>query len=150
MSRLDFYHLQTSNLDAVLPQLLEKAYGMKQHIIIKIGTEERVSYINSLLWTYDEESFLPHGAKSDGNAELQPIWLTSSDDNPNNAKMLFLVDGADYEIAKLSEFERVFYIFDGNVPEHLAKAREFWKAAKNSGIDCFYWQQNDAGKWQQK
>lgn len=150
MSRLDFYHLQVSNLDNVLPSLLEKAYGSKEHIVVKIGTDERVSYINNLLWIYDEESFLPHGSKSDGNAPLQPIWLTAGDDNPNAAEMLFLVDGADYDIAKLKDFERVFYIFDGNVPEHLNKAREFWKSAKEAEIDCFYWQQNDQGKWQQK
>ena len=150
MSRLDFYHLQTADLEHTLPILLEKAYALNKKIIVKIGTEERVSYINTLLWSYDEESFLPHGAKADGNAELQPIWLTSGDDNPNSATMLFLVDGAVYESAKLSEFERVFYIFDGNDADMLTKAREFWKSAKSEGLECFYWQQNDQGKWQQK
>ncbi len=150
MSRMDFYHLQTSILDAVLPQLLEKVYANKQRAVVKIGTRERVGYINTLLWTYDEESFLPHGSKADGNAELQPVWLTADDDNPNNANMLFLVDGADYDADKLESFVRIFYIFDGNVPEHLNKAREYWKFAKDAGVDCFYWQQNDTGKWQQK
>ena len=150
MSRLDFYHLQTTDLDHTLPILLEKAYALDKKIMVKIGTQERVSYINTLLWTYEDASFLPHGAKADGNAELQPIWLTSGDDNPNNATLLFLVDGADYDIAKLADFERTFYIFDGNNPEQLTQAREFWKTAKGSGLECFYWQQNEQGKWQQK
>lgn len=150
MSRLDFYHLQTTDLEHTLPVLLDKAYGLKKNIVIKIGTTERVAYINTLLWTYDDESFLPHGSKADGNADLQPIWLTDGDDNPNAAVMLFLVDGADYDVAKLADFERTFYIFDGNNTEMLNKARAFWKSAKDSGCECFYWQQNEQGKWQQK
>ncbi|MBR4106159.1 MAG: DNA polymerase III subunit chi [Alphaproteobacteria bacterium] len=150
MSRIDFYHLQTTDLEHTLPILLDKAYALQKKILVKIGTAERVDYINTLLWTYDEESFLPHGAKSDGNAELQPIWLTSGDDNPNSAAMLFLIDGAVYDTAKLVEFERVFYIFDGNDADMLTKAREFWKQVKKAGLESFYWQQNDQGKWQQK
>lgn len=150
MSRLDFYHLQTTDLEHTLPILLDKAYALGKKIVVKIGTKERIAYINTLLWTYDETSFLPHGAKTDGNAELQPIWLTDGDDNPNAATMLFLVDGADYAVAELNAFERIFYIFDGNNPEQLTHAREFWKTAKGGGLECFYWQQNEQGKWQQK
>lgn len=150
MSRIDFYHLQTVDLEYTLPNLLEKAYALGKKIMVKVGTSERVAYLNTLLWTYDEESFLPHGTKSDGNADRQPIWLTDGNDNPNNAEMLFLVDGADYDIVKLSDFDRVFYIFDGNNNEALSHAREFWKASKEAGLECFYWQQNEQGKWQQK
>lgn len=150
MSRIDFYHIQTTDLEHTLPILLDKAYALQKKILVKIGTPERLDYINTMLWTYDDDSFLPHGAKSDGNAELQPIWLTSGEDNPNGAVMLFLVDGAICQTDKLSEFERVFYIFDGNDADMLAKAREFWKLVKGAGLESFYWQQNDQGKWQQK
>ncbi|MBQ9235359.1 MAG: DNA polymerase III subunit chi [Alphaproteobacteria bacterium] len=150
MSRIDFYHLQSSDLEHTLPLLLEKAYALQQNILLKIGTPERVAYLNTLLWTYDEEAFLPHGAKTDGNANLQPIWLTCGDDNPNAASLLFLVDGAEASIDGMSQFSRVFYIFDGNVQEQLHKAREFWQAAKSGGLDCFYWQQTEQGRWQQK
>ena len=89
MSRVDFYHLQKGNIEETLPKLLEKAYNTKKHILIKIGTEERVEFLNTHLWIYDEQSFLPHGSKKDGNSEMQPIWLTSGNDNPNNASILF-------------------------------------------------------------
>lgn len=66
--RVDFYHLQTQTLDDVLPKLLEKAYASGQKILVKIGTNERVEFINSLLWTYEESSFLPHGSKKTATA----------------------------------------------------------------------------------
>ena len=59
-------------------------------------------------------SFLPHGSKKDGFGEDQPIWISAGDDAPNQAVFLFLVDGAAVTPDVLSQYERVFNIFDGN------------------------------------
>lgn len=150
MSRVDFYHLQNQSLENVLPKLLEKAYETGKNIKVKIGNEERVEFINSLLWTYDDQSFIPHGTKKDGFSELQPIWLSSSDDNPNNAVMLFLVDGAKVSLDYLNNYERVFNIFDGNAETAVAEARAFWKDLKAAEADIYYWQQDEQGRWKQK
>jgi len=150
MSRVDFYHLQSKKLEDVLPKLLEKAYGVGKKAVVRVGNSERVEFLNSMLWTYDEQSLLPHGSKKDGAADMQPIWLTADNDVPNKAEFLFLVDGASAELEEISNFERVFNIFDGNLNEALEKARAFWKELKNQGVEVFYWQQNANGSWQQK
>ncbi len=150
MSRVDFYHLQHHKLEDVLPKLLEKAYATGKKIVVRVGNEERVEFLNSLLWTYDEQSFLPHGSKKDGSAEIQPIWLTHENDIPNDALFLFLVDGADANIEEFSKFERVFNIFDGNSPQSLEKSRALWRELKQHEITLFYWQQDSTGSWQQK
>lgn len=150
MTRVDFYHLQQKTLDEVLPKLLQKAYSTGKRIKVKIGTEERVEFINSLLWTYNDESFLPHGSKKDGFADQQPIWLSADIENPNTALFLFLVDGAEENAETLTQYERVFYIFDGNSAEAVQQARRLWKEYKNSGCEVYYWQQDNAGKWIQK
>lgn len=150
MTRVDFYHLQKVSIEQALPKLLEKAYGTGKNVLVKVGTEARVEFLNTALWTYDDQSFLPHGSKKDGNADMQPIWLTSGEDNPNNAAMLFLVDGAVVDMDKLAGFERVFNMFDGTSDEALQQARSFWKQVKAAGYDCFYWQQDDNGSWKQK
>lgn len=150
MSRIDFYHLQKQNLEDVLPKLLEKAYSSGAHINVKVGTEARVDFFNSLLWTYNDESFLPHGSKKDGAAELQPIWLSSDDDNPNNAAMLFLTDDAAPAEGDTEKYTRIFNIFDGNNPEALQNARELWKSLRQSGAELHYWQQDNDGRWTEK
>lgn len=150
MTRVDFYHLQQKTLDEVLPKLLQKAYSTGKRIKVKIGTEERVEFINSLLWTYSDESFLPHGSKKDGFADQQPIWLSADIENPNTALFLFLVDGAEENAETLTQYERVFNIFDGNSAEAVQQARRLWKEYKNSGCEVYYWQQDNAGKWIQK
>ncbi len=150
MSRVDFYHLQSQTLENVLPKLLEKAYATGKSTLVRIGNEERVDFLNAMLWTYTDQSFLPHGSKKDGNAELQPIWLTAGTDNPNMASLLFLVDGAQAEIGELENFSRVFNVFDGNSVEAVEQARRFWKEIKASGNECFYWKQDAGGRWQQQ
>ena len=150
MSRIDFYHLQKGNLEETLPKLLEKAYATGKKILVKVGNENRVEFINTHLWTYEEQSFLPHGTKKDGNAQMQPIWLTSQEDNPNKAEIIFLVDNAQIDMNTALSFERVLNIFDGNNQEALAWSREFWKEMKTKDAECFYWQQDDNGTWQKK
>ena len=147
MSRIDFYHLQKQTLEEVLPKLLMKSCSSGKKVVVKIGTEERLEQINSYLWTFQDESFLPHGSKKDGFAEQQPIWLTLQDDNPNAAEFLFLIDGAQAIPDKTANYERIFNIFDGNAED---KARKLWKEYKTAGFDVFYWQQDNSGKWQQK
>ena len=150
MSRIDFYHLQKMSLDEVLPKLVEKAYNLKKNIKITIGNEERVEALNNLLWTFNDDKFIPHGSKKDGFSDMQPIFLSAENNNPNNAVLLFVVDDADIDIEQISSYERIFYIFDGNSEFSLNKARILWKALKNSDNQLNYWQQNSSGSWEQK
>ena len=150
MTRVDFYHLQKAPLEQVLPKLCEKAYATKKRIKILLGIEERVEFINSLLWTYSEESFLPHGSKKDGFVSEQPIFISSCDDNENNASILILADGATVSLDKINTYERVLNIFDGNNKTALNNARNYWKEIKASDFELHYWQQNDTGSFEQK
>ena len=148
--RIDFYHLQKQTLEDVLPKLLEKALSTGQKIKVKVGNEERVEFLNAHLWTYRDESFLPHGSKKDGFGADQPVWLSAEDDNPNGAKLLFLTDGAETSPDEIQKFERVFNIFDGSNAESLQKARDCWKGLKSAGFEMHYWQQDERGAWLEK
>ena len=93
MTELLFYHLQRQPIERVLPPLLEKALQRDWRVVVQLGAPERVDALDDLLWTYSDDSFLPHGSQRDGDAELQAVWLTTGDDNPNGANVRFLVDG---------------------------------------------------------
>lgn len=150
MSRIDFYHLQKDTLEQALPKLVLKAYETGKKIKITIGTDLRVDFINTLLWTFDEESFIAHGTKKDGMADMQPVYISADDDVPNGASFLFLADGAYLEPEKMQNFERVFYLFDGHNENELSKAREVWKACGQEEIERHYWQQDAFCKWAEK
>src|SRR5512132_2621871 len=95
MTDVAFYHLQKSPLEAVLPKLLEKTLAAGKRALVLASSAERVEALAAHLWTYDPDSWLPHGTAQDGSPEEQPIWLTEKEDNLNGAAFLFLTDGAD-------------------------------------------------------
>ncbi len=148
MTEVRFYHLQRKTLEQVLPQLLEKTLERGWRAVVMAGSEARVEALNGLLWTYARESFLPHGTKKDGYPERQPVWLTDFDENPNNANVLFLIDGA--ESSRIGEFGLCCELFDGRDDLAVACARDHWKIRKESGFDLTYWQQTERGGWEKK
>jgi DNA polymerase-3 subunit chi len=143
-----FYQLERQPLDKVLPGLLEKTLERGWRAVVQAGGAERLEALDALLWTYADDSFLPHGTARDGFAERQPVFLTTGEDNPNGAAVRFLVDGA--ECGGLGGYARVVYLFDGRDGDALAQARRQWKAAKAEGLAVTYWQQDERGRWQKK
>jgi DNA polymerase III subunit chi len=148
MTEVLFYHLEHQPLERVLPNLVERTLARGWRAIVQAGSEERVEALDTLLWTYAEESFLPHGTKRDGNDAAQPVYLTTEDANPNGASVRFLVDGA--EASDITGYARIVYLFDGHDGAAVARAREQWKAAKAAGCEVAYWQQSPEGRWEKK
>ncbi len=143
MAEIRFYHLTRKTLEQALPELLEKTLERGFRAVVITGSPERAEALTQSLWTYHPNRFLPHGNAKDGNPDLQPVWITSEDERPNDANYLFLTDGASS--ARLSDYTRVCDLFDGNDPSAVATARQRWSSAKKDGHTLSYWQQTDKG-----
>jgi DNA polymerase-3 subunit chi len=148
MTEVLFYHLEHQPLERALPALIERTLERNWRAVIQAGSEERVEALDTLLWTYRDDSFLPHGTRRDGHLDQHPVFLTSGEDNPNGASVRFLIDGA--ELTDVASYVRIVYVFDGRDQAALDKAREQWKAVKNAGCEVTYWQQSAEGRWQKK
>lgn len=143
-----FYHLEHQPLDRVLPGLVERTLERGWRAVVQAGTDERLAAIDSLLWTWKEDSFVPHGTEKDGNTEHQPVLLTTSEANPNGAAVRFLVDGAT--IGGFEGYVRVVILFDHHDAAAVETARQQWKAVKNSNLPATYWQQSETGRWEKR
>src|SRR4030088_3637955 len=87
-TEVNFYHLTRSSLKAALPRLLAKTLQAGERAVVMLGSPERVDALNTHLWTYDPNGFLPHGAAKDGDADRQPGWLAPLDEKPHRARFL--------------------------------------------------------------
>ncbi|MEM8813254.1 MAG: DNA polymerase III subunit chi [Pseudomonadota bacterium] len=148
MTEVLFYHLERRSLEDVLPELLEKCVQRGWRAVVQASTPDRCAVLDAHLWTYRDESFLPHGTGSDVHASEQPVWLTTDADNPNGASVRFLVERAVPDT--LDGYERIVHIFDGGDPDALAQARSQWTEAKSGGHTVTYWQQDEQGRWNKK
>jgi DNA polymerase-3 subunit chi len=147
MTEIRFYHLERTSLEQVLPKMLQTSLGRDWRAVVIARSDERVEALNALLWVFDKDGFLPHGTSKEGQADKQPVWLTTEAENPNGAHVVFLVDGS--EIADPAAFELCCELFDGRDEEAVARARAHWKAWKEAGHEVTYWQQTGQG-WEQK
>lgn len=144
-----FYHLQNQTIEQALPALAAKAYETGQRIMIKTPDAQASEKLNEALWTFRPDSFLPHGSEKDGNAALQPIWITHENDNANKAGVLIIAGGTE-SVETPEGITLHCEMFNGNSDEELKAARARWKSYKDSGAELTYWQQNERGGWDKK
>ncbi|MBN2752073.1 MAG: DNA polymerase III subunit chi [Rhodospirillaceae bacterium] len=148
MTRVDFYHLQKSPLERALPELLERVLARGLTALVVAGSPERVKDLDAVLWSYREDSWLPHASAGGGDPAAQLVWITDTAENPNAADILIITDGAD--ILDVAGFTRCLDLFDGAVAEDVAAARKRWVRARDAGHDLAYWQQDVNGRWTEK
>lgn len=147
MTEVRFYHMERSTLEQTLPALLTKARSQGHKILVKTQGAAQTEALNTHLWTYDPNSFLPHGSAKDGNGENQPILLTDGDENTNSASVLILTSNTTSE--HIGNFKLCCEMLNGNNPEDVQNARSRWKDYKEKGFDITYWQQGQNG-WEKK
>lgn len=139
-----FYHIEHTSLDAAIAPLVEKCLERKWRVVI-VGHEDTLERLNKALWTFREDSFLPHGrAKTD--AAKHPVLLSTEATAINGAKVALLLDGSDIA---METFERAMVVFDGGDETARAKARQQYKAATDSGGKARYFQQERGGAWKE-
>ena len=142
-----FYHLEHASLEAVLPQLLEKTRAKGWRALVKMS-EGRLPEIDKYLWTYRDDSFLPHGRDDEPLSDRQPICLTHIAAESGAAECVFLLDQTDVSFS--SAAQRRIIIIEGQKEASVAFERARWKALKETDATMSYWQQDDRGDWKKK
>ncbi len=142
-----FYHLERSGVSEALAPLLEKTLQRGWRALVRSLDTARLESLDDALWTYRDASFLPHGRDDGARPERQPVLLTVHDENPNEADVVFLLDGAGAP-ADLKGVERVVVLFDGGDAGSVQAAREMWKRVAAGQGAASYWRQNARGGWE--
>jgi DNA polymerase-3 subunit chi len=148
MTEILFYHLENQPLERVIPVLLEKSLERGWKAVVETGSRERAETLDTVLWTWRDDSFLPHGLAGQEADSRQPVLITTGTDNPNGASVRFFVDRAVPR--DVEGYERIVYLFSGHDPEAVAEARVAWKALSTPANAVTYWQQDPGGRWVKK
>ena len=139
-----FHHLERRRVDQALPALLERAHDDGRRVVVRAPSEEMVAALNDRLWTYDDASFLPHGAAGDGDPMSQPIFLTAKVENPNAATMLVLLSGAEPSPGT-TRSKRSFFCSTGATRKRSPRRAPDGSASKTKGRPLSYWREGDDG-----
>lgn len=150
--QIRFYHLTRRSVAEVLPALLFKALEAGHRAVVRHGAGADSGALSRALWVAQPASFLAHGCApaqgADPHAADHPIWLTPGAENPNGADVLFLLPGAN--AGESGGYALVCHLFESADGAALDAARASWRAAKGAGADPAYWQETEAGSWEQR
>jgi DNA polymerase-3 subunit chi len=135
---VDFFVLDAAKHQQALLyacKLVEQAHQDKQSIYIHMNNAEEAERFDALLWTYREDSFLPHTIFKADNINPPPIQIGFGELNlPEAATQGLLLNFAHAVPAFYTKFNRVAEIvFTDPVVQQLA--RERFKQYRNNGCE---------------
>ena len=140
-----FYHLESASVEETLPPLIEKCLDRGWRAQVLSPSAERLQALDTHLWTWKPNSWLPHHSPGAEMAHLAPVQLGEVPQATPPAEAVFLLDGANW--GPLEGVSRVFVLFDGRDPDTVSQARQQWRVAKEAGLLPTYWRQGEDGRW---
>lgn len=142
-----FYHLERGSIEETLPELLEKTLKRGWRAQVRSSQAGKLADLDVSLWTYRDDSFLPHGRSDERHADRQPILLGTDPENLNGAEALFILDG---DPGDLSGYQRCVMVFSGQDEGALQQARGLWARCKSAGHAVAYWRQSEGRGWEKQ
>ncbi len=133
MPRIDFYVLpdHRDNGRALLAcRLADKAYGLGHTVYILAASEAQAVALDDLLWTFRQDSFIPHERYPLASEESSPVLVGMV--SPADANAQILINFTDKLPEGFERYERVVELVDQN-PEVLAKSRERFRQYRERG-----------------
>jgi DNA polymerase-3 subunit chi len=131
--RIDFYVLpdQKENGRALLAcRLADKAYGLGHTVYVFTASEARAAALDDLLWTFRQDSFVPHERYPLVGEEGSPVLVGTA--APATVDAQVLINLADALPEGFERYERVVELVDQH-PEVLAQSRERFRQYREQG-----------------
>lgn len=147
MTEIRFYHLQRTPLENALPQILEKALAAGHRVQVMVPGPEEKKLLDASLWTYRDESFLPHGTDADAQPDAHPVLITDQAGRREGYGMLVLAFGCVHDP---EGFDLCCEMLNGAAQDEVAAARGRWATYKEKSYDVTYWAQDEQGRWARK
>ncbi|MDN3640657.1 DNA polymerase III subunit chi [Simiduia curdlanivorans] len=136
MTKIDFLSSQEADAEARLRlvcRVAQKALRSGEEVFIACANAEQAALLDSLLWSFEPESFIPH-ANFTGEPAIQkakaPVLLSHGEDcGEHHGVLINLRSPAP---AFFSRFERLFELIV-QTPEVLTETRTNWSYYKSRG-----------------
>ena len=133
MTKVDFYLLSDSGSDPhyhFACRLIEKAYRRQHRVFVLASDQAMAETIDELLWTFKDDSFIPHNLLGEGPNNPPPIQIGFGDIESPPSKDI-LLNLSPTIPAYHNRFRRIFEIVtqDEAMKAHLREHYRYYKQA---------------------
>lgn len=131
--RVDFYLLASEACDArwlLACRLLEKAYTKGHRVYVHCANQHDAEHLDELLWTFKDDSFIPHHLQGEGPEPPPPIQIGFAKE-PRGFNDILLNLDANIP-AFFTRFKRVMELVS-NVESEKEQSRIRYKAYRAKG-----------------
>lgn len=133
MTQVDFYILAEQaggDRYSLACRIVDKAWRQGHRVYLHTNSQAESSHLDTLLWTYREGSFLPHGLLGECDTSLTPVLIGHS--NSPGDEHDVMVNLANELPDFFSRFERVAELID-NDPVIKQSGRERFRLYRDRG-----------------
>jgi DNA polymerase-3 subunit chi len=133
MTQVDFYVLEPTgggSRQTLACRIAEKAWSQGHRVLVHCASAEEARQVDRLLWTFRDQSFVPHGLLGEADVALNPVLVTHGGEAGEEHDVL--VNLAPATPVCFSRFARVAEPVD-NDPEARAASRERFKFYRDRG-----------------
>ena len=141
-----FYNSSRRNVVADISWLIEKLFKEKNRILVCCKDLETVAVVNTFLWAYKEDGFIPHSMVTKETPTIYPILITTDIHEDYEHDVLLALNGVLIKEKDWRKFSKAYYFFDDQETKEKENAREMWQSFSALNIVCKYWV-NKANKW---
>lgn len=132
--RIDFYIVDSQleqAAEAVACSLIDKAWSRGHRILVRSRDQAQQDRLDRLLWTFRQDSFLPHATATAG---VEAPILIATAEQTVAAAFDVLVNLDDAPAEGLADWQRIAEI-SSREPQRLARTRDRFRHYRQQGIE---------------
>ncbi len=157
MIKISCYKTKQDLLSKAFCQLAQKCYYSSINTCVITNNSDFTMELDRVLWTYSKKHFIPHATKQDPLPQEQPIYITHSIENPNNSKIIILVNPTEENLLELfastshidpQTLEKIMIIFDDIQKIQFSEIKTLLLKTKLNDSEINLFEQSNNGLWQ--
>jgi len=141
-----FYNSSHRDVVKDIAWLTENIFKKNNRIVIFCTDQETAEVVDDFIWSYRDDSFIPHSIKKHRETSLDPILVTTDLDGGYEHNVLLALNGVLIKEKDWQRFAKIYYFFDDQDSGEKENARSMWKSFSSLDVNCKYWI-NEKNKW---
>ena len=133
--QIDFYVLQEQSTGGRLKlacRIVEKAYRLGHRVYVRTGNSDDANVLDDLLWTFSQNSFVPHQLSTESNSRESPVVIGEHPPAAEGTDVLISV--ADDPVSDFTAYPRIVEIV-GCEDDEKTSGRNRFRYYREHGVE---------------